>query len=336
MQVLTHKKWVVTNLILAILLVGFVVLFSFLGNPVISPRDLWGRDKDEVLSNIFFYARLPRILLAVLVGAGLSTSGVAFQSLLRNSLADPYILGVAGGAALGGILTLVLGFPFQVVTIMAFLSAIASLFMIYSIAQVKGHLPAHTLLLTGVIFNAFSFALILLINSVVQMGQMHQILYILMGSLEAQTYEALVWVGSLTLAGFLLVFFNAAKMNLVALGEESATQLGLNVERYRKVIFFGASLMVGACVSVAGLIGFVGLFVPHIMRLLLGTDHRLLVPASALGGALFLIFCDFVARTLFSAGGLQTQLPVGVITALIGGPFFVYLLRRGRGGSPSC
>jgi len=181
----------------------------------------------------------------------------------------------------------------------------------------------------GVIFNAFTFALIMFLNSLASFEQAHRIWYLMVGSLEAESYGKIITVAAFVGAGYLLLQVSALPMNLIATGEESAQYLGLDVHKFRRRIFFAASLMIGATVSLSGLIGFVGLFVPHMMRLWLGSDHRLLLPASGLFGAAFLVLADTLARTAFSGGAYQTQLPVGVITALIGGPFFVYLLKRG-------
>src|SRR5262249_18909510 len=254
--------------------------------------------------------------------------GVAFQSLLRNPMADPYILGVSGGAALGSVVAVSLGLAFHYVSGIAFAASLLSLLLIYWIAQTKGRLPVYTLLLTGVIFNAFSFALIIVINSLVNFEQADRIWYLMVGSLDAENYGKIALVGAFVLAGFLLLFFHAGKMNLMAMGDATAKYLGLDVERFRRYIFFAASLMIGATVSLSGLIGFVGLFIPHMVRLRLGSDPRLLLPASALFGAAFLVLADLLARTLLVGASYQTQLPVGVITALIGGPFFVYLVKK--------
>lgn len=326
-NILTPTRWFKVIGVLFFFLLGGVCLASFFGTPIISPLAIF-KNSDAMLSDLFWNARLPRIFLCVLTGLSLASSGVAFQSLLRNPLADPYILGVSGGAALGGVIGMSLHVGFHMGSIFAFLFAIASLFLIFRLSLVDGRLPATSLLLTGVMFNAFSFALILLINSIVSMGEAHQILYLLMGSLEAHSWAELRWVAFLILGGFFILLLQASHMNIVSLGEETATQLGLPVEKHRKIIFFAASAMVGVTVALTGLIGFVGLFVPHLMRLILGNDYRLLLPASALGGALFLVLCDFVSRFLFSLEAFQTQLPIGVITALIGGPFFVYLMKK--------
>lgn len=278
---------------------------------------------------ILFDARLPRVLLALIVGFSLSTGGVAFQSLLRNPLADPYILGVSGGAALGSVLSVLLGLSFAYVSTTAFVFSLAALLLIYWIARTGGRLPVHTLLLTGVIFNAFTFALIMFLNSLASFEQAHRIWYLMVGSLEAESYGKLLTVAAFVAVGYGILQASAQPMNLIATGEESAQYLGLDVNKFRQRIFFAASLMIGATVSLSGLIGFVGLFVPHMMRLWLGSDHRFLLPASGLFGAFFLIMADWLARSAFSGASYQTQIPVGVITALIGGPFFVYLLKRG-------
>jgi NADH-quinone oxidoreductase subunit L len=205
---------------------------------------------------------------------------------------------------------------------------LAGMFLIFGIARTKGRLPTHTLLLTGVIFNAFCFALILFVNSVVTMEQAYQIIFLLIGNLESISYQTLGIVAFFVLGGFFLLVFLAGRMNVLSLGDEQAKQLGLNTYQFRLAIFFASSLMVGATVAVAGLIGFVGLFIPHVVRLLFGSDHRLLIPASGLVGASFLVFSDTVARSILINSSIQTELPVGVITALIGAPCFVLLLKR--------
>ncbi len=297
----------------------------------------WGETPSSVFKALFegtgpeydilFYARLPRILLGILVGMALSSGGVAFQSLLRNPLADPYILGVSGGAALGSVLAVSLGLAFTWVSLTAFLASLLTLLLLYWVAQTQGRLPVATLLLTGVIFNAFTFALIMFINSVVPFEQSYRIWYLMVGSLESENYLKLLTVAFFVLGGFIILYLHAGAMNLMATGESSAQYLGLDIHRYRKRIFFAASLMIGATVSLSGLIGFVGLFIPHMVRLKIGSDHRVLLPASALFGATFLVLADLLARSLLSGNQYQTQLPVGVITALIGGPFFVYLVK---------
>lgn len=325
---LSFQRWIRINLILMVFLLLAVALFSMIGNPIVSPEIFWSKG-DELFHDLFFHARLPRVILGVVVGCGLSSSGVAFQSLLRNPMADPYILGVSGGAALGGVLAMALGAPFELVSLTSFLFALGSIYFIYKLSLIQGRLTTPSLLLNGVMFNAFAFALILLIHSLMTPGQTQQIFYVLMGSLEAQRLGDVLWVFLLSLFGLVLLFFQSSSMNIGSLGEDSAGQLGLSVERHRRIVFFAASLIVGATVSISGLIGFVGLFIPHFARLLFGSDHRLLLPASGLLGGIYLVICDFLAKTLLSSNAsFGTELPVGVVTALMGGPFFIFLLRK--------
>ncbi|HKX11758.1 MAG TPA: iron ABC transporter permease [bacterium] len=324
---LTGKRFWTTLSVLALLLVLAMVLSLAWGGGRLDWQAAWG-DPSSPDHDILFYSRLPRVLLAVIVGFALSSGGVAFQSLLRNPMADPYILGVSGGAALGSVVSVAAGLAFAWVSIVAFAASLASLLLIYWIAQTAGRLPVYSLLLTGVIFNAFSFALIMFINSMVSFEQAHRIWYLMVGSLEAESYDKIAWVALFVGLGFTLLFFHAGKMNLMSMGDATAQYLGLDVEKFRRHLFFAASLMIGATVSLSGLIGFVGLFIPHMVRLKLGSDHRLLLPAAALFGASFLVLADWGARSLLAGSSYQTQLPVGVITALVGGPFFVYLLKR--------
>ncbi len=326
---LTYKRWTQYNLIGILLALIAVSVFLFCGNPFISPAVLWtpGMDTER---DILLLVRLPRAVLGLVVGAGLSTSGVAFQALLRNPLADPYILGVSGGAALGAVTSYCLGLPYEWAPLAAFLAGLGTLFLIYFLANRGGFLPVHSLLLTGVVFNAFSFAVILLINSLAPMAEAHQIFFLLLGSLEAQSMRDVLFTAIPIFIGIAVLLFLSNAMNLVSLGEETASQLGLNVARMRKIIFFAASLIVGACVASAGLIGFVGLFVPHMVRLKLGQDHRVLLPVALWGGGAFLVLCDWLSKELLTQSSMGSQLPVGVITALIGGPYFFYLMRRSK------
>jgi iron complex transport system permease protein len=324
---LNARRFFTTLSALGLALILIMGLSLFWGGSPLNWTAVWN-DPHSAEHDIFFYSRLPRVLLGAMVGFALSSGGVAFQSLLRNPLADPYILGVSGGAALGSVVAIALGLHFTWVSTTAFLFSLATLLLIYWVAQTKGRLPVPTLLLTGVIFNAFSFALIMFLNSLVSFEQAHRIWYLMVGSVESESYEKIFTVGLFVLLGFLILLLHAGKMNLMATGDESARYLGLDVEKFRKRVFFAASLMIGATVSLSGLIGFVGLFIPHMVRLSLGSDHRLLLPASALFGAGFLVLADLAARTMLMGSAYQTQVPVGVITALFGAPFFVYLVKR--------
>ncbi|HKD66928.1 MAG TPA: iron ABC transporter permease [Candidatus Binataceae bacterium] len=277
---------------------------------------------------ILFAARMPRVLMGAVVGAILAAVGAALQALVRNPLAEGGTLGISSGAAFGAIVALVVSYRFgagpAVVPIAGFAAAMISTLAVYRLGQMHGRIEPFSLLLVGVIFNTFWSALILLINSVVNLYQTRSILFWLVGSLEAPTYREVALVGALGAGGFLWLVWHARDMNLLSLGDDPARDLGVEVDTARRSIFIATSLMIGAAVSVSGMIGFVGLIVPHILRLAFGADHRLLLPASLLTGAAFLVAADLAARVLIAPG----ELPVGVITALCGGPFFIYLLRR--------
>ncbi len=295
-----------------------------------------GAGEREVALRILLEVRLPRVLLAAVLGGSLTVAGIAFQALLRNPLADPYVLGVSGGASLGGVLALLLGLGTAGgllgalgVPGLAFLGAMGALVLIERIASVGGRFTIHTILLTGVIFNAFSAAVIYFVQSIASLEQLHAIVFYLMGRVP---YEyGLGGVGLLALFCLLVsggVLRMARDYNALSLGEESAQQLGVEVERVRRHTYVLGSLLTGLTVALAGLIGFVGLVVPHLLRMLLGPDHRLLVPTGFLAGGAFLVLADLAARTVAAPG----EIPVGVLTALIGGPFFLALLRRRGSG----
>jgi len=332
---LTKRKWLLVNCLLLLGLVGSILVCACLGAVPVSLAHAWSvpslANPDYV---ILLRTRLPRVLLAAVVGGALGVAGAALQALLHNPLACPHILGVSGGASLCGILALTFagtatagltGFlRISLVSLAAFLGAAGSTLLIYRTALNHGRLQPYALLLTGVVFNAFCGALIMLVNSLVDFYQSHSILFWLMGSLAAQDYLTVSAIGCYVLLGAGWLIAQSRRFNLLSLGEESATQLGVDVETLRRGTFLASSLLVGAIVSVSGVIGFVGLIVPHLLRLLFGADHRLLLPASAWGGAIFLLWADTLARTVVS----PTELPVGVVTAMCGGPFFLYLLRK--------
>jgi iron complex transport system permease protein len=283
---------------------------------------------DEVARDIVLRVRLPRVLLAAGVGASLATAGAAFQALLRNPLADPFILGVSGGAALGAILVIalggVLGLAAGAAPPAAFAGAIAALLLLLAVAGPRGRLDATRLLLIGVVFNALASAAIVFLASLAGLAEGSRIFLYLIGNLSDAQPAYAGWIAAFLALGLALLTLRARSLNALALGDDSAALLGFDPTRAKLALLLATSLLVGAAVAVAGLVGFVGLIVPHALRLVLGADHRLLLPAAALGGASFLVLCDALARTLL--GG--PELPVGAITALLGGPLFLALLRR--------
>ncbi len=284
-----------------------------------------------VARDIVLRVRLPRVLLAAGVGASLATAGAAFQALLRNPLADPFILGVSGGAALGAILVIALGGALglgaSAAPPAAFVGAIAAVLLLLAAAGPRGRLDATRLLLIGVVFNALASAVIVFLASIAGLAEGSRIFLYLIGNLSDARPALAGWVAAFLALGLAGALPFARALNALALGDESAALLGFEPARVKLALLLTTSLLVGAAVSVAGLVGFVGLIVPHALRLVLGADHRLLLPASALGGASFLVVCDAVART--ALGG--PELPVGAITALVGGPLFLVLLRRREG-----
>ena len=332
MKRLTIERWFGVLLALGLVLFAALVAGLLLGPSQASPgrvfEVLLGADVDSPLADIVWRIRMPRLVVAMLVGASLSVAGVIFQALLRNPLADPFILGVSGGAALGAISVLALGtlvgLSADAVPVAAFVGAIAATILLYAVAAVRGRVAPTQLLLTGVVFNAFASAAIIFLASLAGLVDGARIFLWLIGNLSAATSGATGMVALFLALGFVCAFGLARSLNLLALGDEPAQQLGVSIEVHKRILLVATSLMVGAAVAVSGLIGFVGLIIPHLLRLVLGPDHRLLVPASALAGAAFLVVCDTVARTIL--GG--RELPVGAITALVGGPLFLFLLRR--------
>ena len=290
-------------------------------------------DPDNPDFVILFRSRLPRVLLGAAVGGGLAAAGSALQALLRNPLASPDVIGISGGASVGAICVLGLGVggpAWIVVPGAAFLASVATLALIVRVSTVHGRLNPYSLLLVGVITNTIAAAVIMLVTALVDSLRAQGVLIWLSGSLAQRPYSLVGVVALASIIPAVALWTEGRSLNLLALGEETATQLGTDVARVRRRSFLASALLVGAAVSVSGVIGFVGLIVPHLLRLALGSDQRLLIPASFLGGAVFLVWADALARTIIA----PTEVPVGVLTALCGGPFFLFLLRRqeeGRG-----
>ncbi len=311
-----------------------------LGTAAVSPGEaagvLLGRRPAGLAVTVVLELRLPRVLLGALAGMALAVAGVGFQALTRNPLADPAVLGVAGGAALGAVVAQMAGLEGSLlatagVSAAAFLGALVAALAVYAIASVGGRLPVPTLLLAGVIVGLFFSAAITLLISLVDFVRLGGILHWLMGGLDALGYRPVLVMAVGSTLGVGLIYLEARALNLLALGEEPALQLGVETERVKRVVFVAASLLTGVVVAHTGPIGFVGLIVPHAVRLLLGADNRVLIPAAAAAGAAFLVLADALARVVVR----PAELPVGVITAFCGAPFFVYLLRtRFRRGLP--
>jgi iron complex transport system permease protein len=284
---------------------------------------------ENVDAQIFFIARFPRALAAAMVGGTLAAAGVVFQGLLRNPLATPYTLGVSAGASLGAMIAITFGAALPAIGIASasLTGAVLAVLVVYVLATAKHRgLSTTVLLLAGVTLNAFFSALILFVQYLSDFAETFRAIRWLMGNLDVVGYAPMLAALPLVVVAFAAFAWLARPLNLLSIGADAAGARGVNVARAHQVAFFSASIATGAAVSIGGPIGFVGIIVPHLVRLLVGADHRLVLPASTFFGAAFLVGCDAVARTVLS----PMELPVGIVTAIIGGPFFLWLLLRSR------
>ncbi|MHA7963155.1 FecCD family ABC transporter permease [Paenibacillus sp. CAU 1782] len=323
-----------------LLLAVSVVASLSIGSAGISFADVWGilihqlpwlADQDHGWSQgevaVVTQVRLSRVLLAVLVGACLALAGAGFQGVLRNPLADPYTLGVASGSSVGAAFIILFGLQFAIgiwtIPLVAFLTGITALLAVIALSRSRGVMGIETLILSGVIIQAFLGAFVSLMVSMSQ-GVINQILFWIMGSLALRSWSHVYMVLPFLAIGLPVLFFYSQSLNLLVLGERHAANLGVRVEKTKLMVLIFSTLLTAAAVSVSGVIGFVGLVIPHLIRLLLGPDYRLLIPLSAIGGGIFMLWADTLARTALS----PKELPLGVITALVGAPVFAWMLNR--------
>ncbi|MFH1617285.1 MAG: iron ABC transporter permease [Candidatus Margulisiibacteriota bacterium] len=307
-------------IILCSVLLLLAVISVFLGPVMMSPGDL-------MESPIFLQIRLPRVLLSVLVGVLLAISGVMLQAILRNPLADPYILGVSAGAGVGASIALGTGmtltlFGLSSTPILAFMGALLAVFVVYNLSKVAGRTSTETLILAGVAVSSFAAAILALI--IITTGKLQSIYFWLLGSLSSASWSDVITVTPYMIFGLVIAYFYSKELNALLLGEDMAQTLGVDVEKLRILIITTATLVTAAAVSVSGLVGFVGLIIPHFVRMILGANHRYLVPFSALAGAILLVVADTIARTALS----PIEIPIGIIMSLVGAPFFLFILRR--------
>jgi iron complex transport system permease protein len=336
-----YARVLTVTLVLSIFVLGLAVVSAGIGSVAIPPgeaaRIIWtrlagGPPGDPVHASVLWDLRLPRIALGALVGAALSLAGVATQGLLLNPLADPYILGVSSGAALGAAVAILAGWEGSLhglgLPAVAFVGALATLALVTTLARAGGRLASHNFLLAGVVVGSFLWALITLALSVAG-AHLQLVIFWLMGSFSAKQWVHVALLAPLTLVGAVALWLMARDLNLLALGDTAAQQLGVAVEQSKLIVILAAALLTAGAVSMSGIIGFVGLVVPHMARRVVGPDHRVLLPAAGLAGAGFMIAADTIVRGLLVRSPLG-ELPVGVVTALAGAPVFCYLLRRGR------
>ncbi|MCW4022069.1 MAG: iron chelate uptake ABC transporter family permease subunit [Candidatus Bathyarchaeota archaeon] len=288
---------------------------------------------DVIISQI----RLPRVICGALVGASLATAGVVYQGIFRNPMADPYVIGASTGASLGSALVFVLGmgvalFGVNSVQVFAFVGSLVTVLFVYTLSKVGSKVPVTTLLLTGIAVSLFQNAIVTYLKTISSDQVLHGLTYWLIGSLSStESWDNVFAVLPFVVLGIFVSYLYSRDLNILALGEDQAQHLGVEIEKVKKVLLISGALMTAAAVSISGLIGFVGLIIPHLTRVLIGPDHRILLPTSALVGASFLMLCDGISRVIMGSG----EAPVGIITAVAGAPFFIYLLRRKRKGYSS-
>ena len=335
MKPLTIRRvFAVCGALLVLLFIAVVISLRLGAYPITIPeivRTLFDRvagRTDQIPSALLlvvFGLRLPRIALGVIVGAALSTAGAGFQALLRNPLADPYVLGVSSGAALGAILSLLLA-PHTVgaIQLASFAGAGITIGIVFFLGRRGGQLDAATLLLAGIITTSFLSAVIMFLMTTLSGRDLRGIAFWVMGDLQTPPVIGLKWLFFVLIIAGGCIYTTTSDLNLILTGEQEARHLGVNVHRVKLVVYVASSILTGLAVSVSGTIGYVGLLVPHVMRMLVGTDYRLLVPTSAIGGAILIVVADTLSRTVLGT----TEIPVGAMTALAGAPVFIYLMRR--------
>ena len=339
----SSSKYRIVLIILALILLLSIGIFSVIGTANIRWIDVFRiiGSKIPLLQNyvdvsdilpthqiIIWSIRLPRVLLAVLVGSSLAIAGAAFQGMFKNPMADPFVIGISSGAALGATIAIILRVSISfigisAISMFAFIGALITVFIVYNISRIKDKVPVTTLLLAGIAIGQFLTAIMSLLM-VIYSNDMAKIIYWSMGSLAGKGWDPLKRISLPVIISIVLINFFARDLNIMLTGEDSAKSLGINVEKIKMYVLILGTFMVSMVVSVSGIIGFVGLIIPHIVRIIIGPDHRVLLPASALTGGIFMVFADTIARTIIS----PVEIPVGIITALFGGPFFLYLLKK--------
>jgi iron complex transport system permease protein len=328
---MTKQKIYLINSLLYIFLVSSIVITPLIGESNINLTEAFSHS-GSMSFEILFGVRLPRIIFTFLVGGGLALIGAIYQALLRNDLATPYTLGVSSGGAFGAVLAIKTGLVFQIfglstITIFSVLGSLLSILIIYIVARNRSGISTFTLILAGVTISLFFSAVILFIHYLADFTETYRMVRWLMGSLDVSGWNLPVILSLFLIIVYIYFHFNIPAFNLILAGRDVAQSKGVNVRSLQKSSFFLASILVGVIVSMAGPIGFIGLIIPHSIRLVYGADHKKLLPFCVLIGGAFLVWCDTIARTIIS----PAELPVGILTSMFGGPFFIYLLIRQKG-----
>ncbi|MBC8473685.1 MAG: iron ABC transporter permease [Candidatus Omnitrophica bacterium] len=307
---------------LVLCLVIFIILGLFVGKVNIPLSETLNDRYADILR-----LRLLRIVLAIAAGAGLSLSGVILQAILRNPLAEPYILGISSGAGFGAVIGLLFFYSYMSPSILAFIGGILTIVLVSRLAKLDNRISPENMIISGILVNAFFSSLMMFFISNISSAKVHSVIWWLLGNLQVYKGMPVTIVTGAVIFGFFVTVFFSKDMNAMSLGEEEAMHLGVNIERVKKILLLIAALVTSVIVSTCGIIGFVGLMIPHIVRRMLGPDHRSLVIGSFLMGGLFLLLCDIGSRLILSG---PSDIPIGVVTAFIGVPFFVYILRKSR------
>jgi iron complex transport system permease protein len=310
------------KLIILFILLCVSVIFGLIKGAVNIPvAGLLAKD-----NQVIFNMRLLRILVAILAGSGLAVSGIALQAILRNPLAEPYLLGTSSGAGLAAVISVILGVSRVYMPLVAFFGAVASIILVYNLAKEAGRVIDKSLILAGVIVSVAFSSVIVFLVSLFGNEAMHEMNWWLWGSLQVYDHKLVILVAIPVILGIGAIYLFAQDLNAFSMGEEEAMHLGIDAQNVKKILILITALITASLICICGIIGFVGLIVPHMMRLLIGPNHKILIPTTCLAASLFMVACDLLSRTLFA----PLEIPIGVITAIIGAPVFIILLKRGK------
>jgi len=315
------KRLTKSFLILFLLLIIAITFGLIKGAVNIPLADLLIKNNQPI-----FNLRLLRVIAAILVGSGLAVSGIALQAILRNPLAEPYLLGTSSGAGLAAVIAVIMGVSRMYTPLAAFLGAGLSIIIVYSLGRERGVISDKSLILSGVIVSVAFSSIIVFLVSVFGNEAMHEMNWWLWGSLQVFDHKLIALVAFPVLLGIGVIYFFAQDLNAISMGEEDAAHLGVDTQNIKKILIFFTALITASLISICGIIGFVGLIVPHMMRLLVGPNHKVLIPVTCLAACIFMVICDLISRTLFP----PLEIPIGVITAIIGAPVFIILLKKGK------